>query len=439
MTLTTPAPGTAPTPATTAPAPDPVAAARSLREMLREQQNEAERLGHYTGEVHERMLSLGLYHLLTPVSYGGAEVSLTTWLRTVIEISTGDPGSGWCYCLGHSHVIQLASLWPERVQREAFSDPAGYFRASHSLAPAGTAKKVGGGYQLSGVSRYQSGSPYSTHAIVYVAVEGETTADGAQRTAQVLLPKALYRPLDDWGGDRVLGMRASGSNSVAFEDALVPADHLVDATWAGETDPALTGAALHGNPLYLGRVQSFLGAELAAVAVGTARAALDEWEALARIRSAPLPPFAKRDHDPGSQRIFGEATVKTDAAEAILLQAVETVERWAADFVAGRAPLTRAMDTRLNGLTLEAGRLASEAVDMLFRSAGSSEARPGRKMERYARDIMMYRTHAATQYGAWMQGIGATVLGVQKSAFDLPATPAPAAAPSTPANPAAGG
>jgi 3-hydroxy-9,10-secoandrosta-1,3,5(10)-triene-9,17-dione monooxygenase len=402
--------------------------ARSLRELIRSRQDESEQRGHYTADIHEKMLDLGLYHLLTPRRFGGLEVSLKTWLRVVIEISAADPGTGWCYCLGHSHSIQAAALFPESVQNEAFSHPSGYFRASHSLAPGGTARAVEGGYSLTGVSRYQSGSPYSTHAIVFVTVEGETDEAGTPRTAQVLLPSAQFRLLDDWGGGKVLGMRASGSNSVAYDDAVVPVEHLVPATWAGEIPAELTGAALHGNPLYIGSVQSFLGAELSAVAVGAARAALDEWEQLARVRKAPLPPFATRDHDPESQRLFGEASVKTDAAEAILLQVADTIAEWSEAFVHRGAPLTRGMDTRLNGLTLEAGRLAGEAVDLLVRSAGSSEARPGRRMERYARDIMMYRTHAAAQYGAWMQGIGATILGVRRSAFDLPST-APAGAP----------
>lgn len=387
--------------------------AAGLRQQIRDQQDEAERLGHYTQDVHDTMLERGLYHLLTPRRHGGHEVSLETWLRVVVEISRGDPGSGWCYCLGHSHSIQVASLWPEAVQLEAFAGP--YLRASHSLAPAGTATRVDGGYRLTGVSRYQSGSPFSTHAIALVQVEG----DGEPRPMQALLPMDRCTLLDDWGGGKVLGMRASGSNSVRFDDVLVPAAALVPPTWAGEIPAAQTGAAIHGNPMYIGSVQTFLGAELAAIVVGAARAALDEWEELSRTRKAPLPPFVTRDLDPSSQQLYGTAQSKADAAEGILLDAARRIAAWSEAFVDGE-PLTRAMDTRLNGAVIEAGRLAAEAVDMLTASAGSSEARPGRRMERYARDVQMYRTHAAVQHGAWMRGVGATSLGHQASAFDLP-------------------
>lgn len=387
--------------------------AASLREAIRARQDEAERLGHYTHDVHEAMLEAGLYHLLTPRRYGGHELSLEDWLRVVVEISRGDPGTGWCYCLGHSHNIQVASLFPQDVQERAFA--GGYLRASHSLAPAGTATPVDGGYRLTGVSRYQSGSPYSTHAIVLVQVDDEH----GQRPMQALLPMDQCTLLDDWGGDKVLGMRASGSNSVRFDDVVVPASQLVPPTWAGEVPAARTGAAIHGNPMYIGSVQTFLGAELAAIVVGTARAALDEWEELSRSRKAPLPPFVTRDLDPSSQQLYGTAQSKADAAEAILLHAARTIEAWSEAFVDGE-PLTRAMDTRLNGAVIEAGRLAAEAVETLAGSAGSSEARPGRRMERYVRDVFMYRTHAAVQHGAWMRGVGATALGHQASAFDLP-------------------
>lgn len=393
--------------------------ARSMKELIRSQQDEAERLGHYTEQVHDRFLELGLYHLLTPRRYGGMEVSLTTWLKVVMEISAADPGTGWCYCLGHSHNIQAAALWPESVQDWAFRNGRGYFRASHSLFPAGTAQPVDGGYIVSGTSRYQSGSPFSTHAIVLVSVEDEDPAR-APRPVQVLLSAEDFELLDDWGPDYVLGMRSSGSNSVRFDGVFVTEEQCAAPTWAGEVPADETGAGLHGNSLYVGSVQTFLGAELAAVAVGAARAALDEWELIAGKRNSVLPPFVMRHHDPTSQRIFGEATIKTDAAEAILVRVGDTIAEWAEAFMRDEQVLTRAMDTRLNGLGLEAGRLAAEAVEMLVRSAGSSEARPGQRMERYTRDIAMYRTHAASQYDAWMQGIGATALGVQASAFDLP-------------------
>ena len=44
--------------------------------------------------------------------------------------------------------------------------------------------------------------------------------------------------------------------------------------------------------------------------------------------------------------------------------------------------------------------MASDAVGILFRSAGSSAATAGHPMQRYYRDVAMARGHASSQY-AW--------------------------------------
>jgi 3-hydroxy-9,10-secoandrosta-1,3,5(10)-triene-9,17-dione monooxygenase len=42
--------------------------------------------------------------------------------------------------------------------------------------------------------------------------------------------------------------------------------------------------------------------------------------------------------------------------------------------------------------------VAAEAVELLFRSAGSSAARRNQRMQRYFRDVSTYRGHIAAQY-----------------------------------------
>jgi len=182
--------------------------------------------------------------------------------------------------------------------------------------------------------------------------------------------------------------------------------------WIGDADPATSGAAVHDNSMYLGIPQSMLNLELAAIAVGTARAAQDEFERLAHGRTSLLPPFNPRDADPFFQREFGEASFKADAAEAIVLQICDRIAEWSAAAYREGKPFTNAMDASLFGMGIQAARLASDAVEQLFRAAGSSAARPGQRMERYLRDNFTYQTHMAAQYGAWAQLIGATKLGM---------------------------
>src|SRR6201999_122245 len=85
--------------------------------------------------------------------------------------------------------------------------------------------------------------------------------------------------LDDWGGDKVLGMRASGSNSVRGEDGVVPEDHVgYRAPGLASTPESMEngtlGTRLHRNPMYLGRLAGPFHVTLVMPVVGAARAAL---------------------------------------------------------------------------------------------------------------------------------------------------------------------
>ena len=391
-----------------------------LRDLLRSQQDEAEELGHYTPEVHEALLEAGLYHLLTPKRYGGIEADVATFLKAVVEISRGDVGSGWCYCLGHAHALTTASLWEKQTQDEVFNNDKGYFRASHSLQPGGIAKKVDGGYLVTGTSPYQSGVPYASHAIMNVIVEGSEGQGpgGFPIFLQIILPEGDYEIVDDWGGDATIGLRSSGSNSVRVDGVLVPEHRAIEVDWLAETERVTSpGAVLHDNPMYLGVAQTFLQAELAAIVIGAARGALDEYEEICRSKTSALPPRGPRIEDPQHQRDFGVAKIKTDAAEAILMHTAELYAKRNEEAVRGGIPFTRKMDIENYGMLLQAAEMASEAVELLYKSAGSSAAKKGNRFERLLRDVAMTRTHTSMQYGALAQRIGAVNFDLITSIF----------------------
>lgn len=119
-----------------------VSRALALRDTIRAQAEEAEGLGRYTPAMHEAFLNAGFYHMLTPKMYGGYETDLRTFAKVIIEVGRGDPGTGWCLCLGHGHALTTAARWNKTAQDQVFNDEAGYFRASHSLVPAGKAFPV---------------------------------------------------------------------------------------------------------------------------------------------------------------------------------------------------------------------------------------------------------------------------------------------------------
>lgn len=387
-----------------------VGRAAAMKEGLREQQAAQDAAGSYSKAWHDTFLEAGFYHILQPKMFGGIEADLTAFMRTMIEVSKGHPGVGWCLTLAASHPLLVGSHWGEQAQRELFgANP--YFAAPHSATPQGSCTVVEGGYRVSGVWRYSSGIPHSTHLV------GTTLLFGEHGPNPVLFvtPRENLTILDDWGGDQTLGMQASGSNSVRLDDVFVPAHHVVPFAnfYAKPEDmkDGTPGTRLHGNPMYLGRIMGQYHLSLVVPVIGAAFAAIDEFTAM-QEKPASVFYFDRKSGDHFDfQRALGEGIALADAAEAIAIASCEKYgalcRRWAAD----GTPITVEDNLRLWGQVQHAGRLACEAVELLMHSAGPSATRTGGRLLRYFRDVTMYRTHQSSQRGAFGTFIGRAHLG----------------------------
>jgi 3-hydroxy-9,10-secoandrosta-1,3,5(10)-triene-9,17-dione monooxygenase len=204
---------------------------------------------------------------------------------------------------------------------------------------------------------------------------------------------------------------------VKIEKQFVPSHYVVDAKpalWANEPmDDGTTGTKLHGNPIYLGRMIAPYHMSLVVPVIGAARASLDEYDENIMKRPTYHPPIMPRFQHFDYQRAYGYATTLADSAEALLISVAEKhtacLRRWGET----RQPYTLEEQIRIYGMVQTAGRLASEAVEHLFHVASSASAKKGAKMERYFRDVAMYRSHMSAQYLNIASGIG-------RVHFDLP-------------------
>ncbi len=231
-----------------------------------------------------------------------------------------------------------------------------------------------------------------------------------------VIPRAQLTVLPDWGGDATLGMRASGSNSVKIDKVFVP-EHLVipakPALWSNEPmDEGTHGTRLHRNPMYLGRFIGPYHMSLVMPVLGAARAALDEFEDNVVTRPTYHPPIMPRREHIDTQRPFGYALMLTDSAEALLMTAAETYMQYCRRWADTGQPISLEDNVRLYGMVLTAGRLASEAVEHLFHNASSAASKRGQRLERYFRDVAMYRQHMSAQYLNIASGIGRVHLGL---------------------------
>lgn len=378
-----------------------VARAEALVPRLVERQAETERLTYYPEVTHREFLEAGFYRILVPRRYGGYEFDYTTYVRVVIALARGCPSTAWCFCLAGGHALQVASLFSEQAQEELFDE--GDFRCAAVAAPAGMAKRTeDGGWELNSTHPYSSGAPYSTHYMGQTFTPGPDPQGPPGPILLFIAPRDRWTMLDDWGD--TLGLRGSGSHSVRFEGARIPAHYALENAWLVDTDVSngTPGLRLHGNPMYAGRTLSFFQMELAAVMVGALKGAIDEYESVLRRRKTQRPPIVYRYLDPDYQRWFGLAIGRAAAAEAMLLSCADQYMALCNRIVETGEPFTREDDLRLNIVAREALTMAWDVMQgLVFKTAGSSLARAGQRMERIFRDMAMGWGHFGTAIGDW--------------------------------------
>jgi 3-hydroxy-9,10-secoandrosta-1,3,5(10)-triene-9,17-dione monooxygenase len=367
--------------------------AQAMRPLLRERQNAVESAGCVSEDTNARFIEAGFYRILQPRIFGGYEFDLPTFLRVMIEVSRGCSDSGWVLALTAGHAF-LMSSFDEQAQREAFGR-AGEFRGPSVAMPGGIATMVEGGYRVKGIWDYSSGCELATHFLGSCLVEGLPEAAPGYGVF-VLFDRAQYRIVDNW---HVIGMQGTSSRRVIVDEMFVPKHRaLASVDERGQYIHPRPGSLMHANPFYRGRITSLLVSEVAAVAVGAARGALDIYEEILRNKKTNFPPFRPRAEEIEYQRHFGEAQSLVDTAEAALLNMAADYTEFARRDAEDGVPFTDEDDRRFVQLEQQCVRLCFEAADLMLRTSGTSSASKTAPLGRYFRNLAVIRTHITMQH-----------------------------------------
>ncbi|MEN2739989.1 acyl-CoA dehydrogenase family protein [Microbacterium sp. X-17] len=388
---------------------DPVARARALRPRLEELRDVHAESGGYSEEIHREFLAAGFYDILRPRRYGGLELGFPVYYDVIAELARGDAGVAWGLDAGACDTFLFSSYWPGDAQETAYDGE--YFLAPCRSGPLhAEVERVEGGYRLSGRWNFCSGATWSTH---FLATAPIPDAQGEGILHVFLVRRDQYTVLDDWGVDVALGMQASGSNTIEVQDAFVPDNEVVvfdfdDHPW-GET--GTPGYRLLGSSLFLGRTMVPFSAGFAAVQVGIAQAALDEYERLL-ARFSSFPPRMPRAESDDYLRWYGEIISLVDSARALLRGAVAEYARMCEEWTRGGPEMTQLDDIRLRGQVVQASLLAGRAIDLAFTTAGtSSSAINGAKLGRLFNDAATFRTHVLAQWDILHKSLGRVAAG----------------------------
>jgi alkylation response protein AidB-like acyl-CoA dehydrogenase len=215
-------------------------------------------------------------------------------------------------------------------------------------------------------------------APVFQNGELQKDAQGNPAVRSFFLHKSQWEILDTWD---VAGLRGSGSHDVRATGAIVPAK------WADVQ--LFTLPAHYPNPAFRVPVALRLAYNKAAIGIGIARGALDEFYALAQTKVPWLSSAALRDR-PVAQQRAGEAEAQFRAARAFLMEALHEVER---ELHAGREiPSPQATQTARLACT-HAANATMHVVDLVHNTCGTSAMRMNCPLERKLRDAHGTATH----------------------------------------------
>src|SRR5215471_3722049 len=156
----------------------------------------------------------GILRILQPRRFGGVQGRFSLFSRIVEELTYGCASSAWVYAVLAEHQWIIAQ-YPEKAQIDVWGDDPEAV-ASSSLAPRAAARRVGGGWRLSGQFPFSSGCDHAQWAILgaFLGVAGDP-----RHIAYLLAPLREIEIVDDW---HVLGLAGTGSKTLAVHDVFVP-------------------------------------------------------------------------------------------------------------------------------------------------------------------------------------------------------------------------
>jgi alkylation response protein AidB-like acyl-CoA dehydrogenase len=140
----------------------------------------------------------GILRILQPKRFGGMQGRFSLFSRIVEELTYGCASSAWVYAVLAEHQWIIAQ-YPEQAQIDVWGeDPLAV--AASSLAPREAARRVPGGWRLSGHFPFSSGCDYVQWGIIgaFLGEKGDPRS-----IAYLLAPLVEVEIVDDW---QVLGL-----------------------------------------------------------------------------------------------------------------------------------------------------------------------------------------------------------------------------------------
>ena len=354
---------------------DYVAEVREVAPSLAAAAPEIDRRRELPEGIVDALIERGLFRMLLPRSLGGGELLPAQYVPVVEELAKTDASTAWCINQNSGCSMTAALLAPD-IAREIFGGPRGIL----AWGPGpGEARVAPGGYRVTASWSFASGSQHASWLGCHVPV---VESDGKPRLRPdstpiirtMLFPKSSTEFADIW---HTIGLRGTASNQYSVKDLFVPEAYSVDVLSRRDGT-----ATREPGLLYRFSSLSLYATGFAGVALGIARAMLEEFVVLARDK---IPRGARNTMRNNNviQAQTAQAEARLASARRWLLSSLEDITAAVSD--RGHITLDERMTIRLAATFCI--HTAVEVVDTLYQAAGATAIFDDNPFERRFRDV----------------------------------------------------
>ena len=325
-------------------------------------------------EIVAKLAPLGFLGVLVPEEYGGSALDYVSYALIVEELNRGDASVGitmWAHnSLGTNHINLFGS--PEQKQKYLPPLARGEVLGAWGLTEPGSgsdaaalrtrAERRGDEYVLNGSKAFITNASVGKTAVVMARTDPDK---GAKGISAFVLEKGM--PGFSAGKPyRKLGLHASDTAELIFEDARVPAANML-------------GPAGHG---FVQAMQVLEGGRIAmaAMAVGIAQAAVDQALKYMKQRSAFGKTLAEFN---GLQGMIADLATEVEVARLLMLRAAWLKDQGRPAMHAAAMAKVFASEVAMKAATKAvqihggAGYITEFPVERIFRDAKLTEIGEG--------------------------------------------------------------
>lgn len=363
---------------------------------LKAEAPKGDELGKLTDRTVEILRESQGMKLLLAKDLGGLEAHPNDFLDWAMAVGEYQPSAGWIAGVVGVHPFEISVMHP-KLQQEIFGDDPDVWTAS-PYAPFGRAIPVDGGFRFTGRWPFSTGTDHSDWVILGGMVADEQGNPVMPPDIRhFVLPRGDYEIVEDsWN---VLGLKGTGSKDVQMTDVFVPDYRVVSGAAMSEGEHARERRP--GTPLFQIPFGTIFPAAISAGTFGITRAAVKAFTEHMASRVSVQGTVAKTE--PTQLATLAKAEADVEASICHFKSLIAQMY----DAVCDGHVVTPEERLKFRADQVRSTDRAIQAVDELFRLAGSSSINEGQDIERIWRDLHVAATHICNvrepAYAAWGQ------------------------------------